>query len=156
MLLLLFALGCTSSSELWWQNEDANPYNFDVNDSDETDVEDEDDDLGVYGILLLDDDVYAGEIGVEVNGCTWYGPVTGVTAESCTGCDLAVTISTEEVEVFESDGCPNGFAPDDFSDRTFTVGFSGDTTWMNQDGEWSEWGYYFQEEEYHIWFVPFE
>ena len=159
MILLWVTVGCTSADQ-WWENEDANPYAFEDGGESESDGERDgeggDEEPGVFGLLFPDGEQYSGECGVEMSGCAWYGLVTGLSTDACAECDFAVTISTEEMEVFASDGCPVGFSPDDFSNRTFTLGFAGETTWLNQDGEWLEWGYYFQEGEYHIWFVPFE
>ena len=154
-MLLWVASGCTSADQ-WWQNEDANPYTFEHNGEGEGFEDGEDEEPGIFGVLFLEGDQYSGECGVEIDDCTWYGSVTGAIAEACAECDFAVTISTEQLEVFDHEGCPEGFAPDDFSNRTFTLGFSGETTWLHQDGDWLEWGYYMQEGAYHIWFVPFE
>ena len=153
--MFLFVFACKSASDQWWQNEDANPYTFDQT-SGEGEEGGGEDEVGFFGVLHSVDDGYTGECGVEMVGCTWYGIITGEETEACPDCTFAVTVSTGDVTVFDDDGCPDGFSPDDFSNINFVMGFQDESSWLYEDGEWVEVGFYLQEEDYHIWFIPFE
>ena len=105
----------------------------------------------------MENDVgYVGESGVEDPGCLWYIDVTGEEATPCSECSFAVQLTFSESYIEEDEDCPEGYHHEDYVDTHPIIGFGNGSAWINKDDDWEEFAFYFQEDVYHIWFVPFD
>ena len=152
-MMLVYFWACQSQTSAWWQNEEANPYPV----SQESEGgEDQGDEAGFFGLVMESDIGYVGENAVEASGCIWYIDITGEETEPCPECSFAVQITYEESYVEEVEDCPEGYHPEDYIDTHPIVGFGNGSAWIQKEEDWEEFALYFQEDVYHIWFVPFE